>query len=151
MPFLRPRIDPGPPRGRDEAARKLLAAAETRERKTKKLAQEASAAEKNLAQQVQDLDRLLADARVEYGDISSKAKQAKVDRDRLHQECGKCHDEMPSDYQQHIRDDPGQEWVATTYPARPRLDGAESRGVALAGGAGRVRESGGDRAALDDP
>ena len=54
--------------------------------------------------------------------MSSKAKQAKVDRDRLHQgvrQVSRRHAERLS--ATHPRTTPGQEWVATTYPSAAQL------------------------------
>ncbi len=103
----------------------------SRERQAQKLSEDARAAEQQLAQHVQQLEKMLIDARLEYGEMNGKAKQAKTDRARLSEDCRKCFQELSPEYQNQITNGTQSDWTRTAYPTERQLTALKAEAAGL--------------------
>ncbi len=119
----------------DEKRRRLalIAKLEAKSQAAQTAQEAASAAEKLLRKQLDEVQHNLQEARVKYSEYKKDLERARGDVVRLRGECGQVVAELPDEYRKRVGPRPAEGWTATTYPTPEQLTGLRVQ-------AGRVKE-----------
>jgi exonuclease SbcC len=94
--------------------------------------------EQGLRRQLDEGEKVLVEARLEYRESQTQLKQAKADSERLQSECTHAFGEIPGDFRRRISPVALPDWSTTKYPTAVEVDAVRAEASGL-GAAQRVQ------------
>jgi DNA repair exonuclease SbcCD ATPase subunit len=97
--------------------------------------------EKDLQQQLTQLETQCQDARVEYRDCVNQAEQARRDVERMQLECAQVYAELPEPFRLQVSRTPPADWATTVYPTIDELTALRQDAAGVAAARQQLREA----------